>query len=230
MSRARPLQGGCSCGRNRYEILIPQNSTEIAQVIFDNSSAHSRSQAAPLSAWLRVPLSWYRSTTYAFFDDETHNSIRRCYTPPTEQSSKRHFCGFCGTPLSVWSEQPANEASYISLTLGSLTASDLRDLEDLGLLPKEALEDAEHDKEKIEKVEPHARDADADEGLPWFNTMIEGSRLGKMRRSAGHRKSRDGRLQVEWEIMEWTDGDEEADAQATGKRKHAEYDGDSAMN
>jgi len=99
-----------------------------------------------------VPLTWYESSTFAFFGDETHATIRRCYTSPNDQSSKRYFCGFCGTPLSYWSEEPPSEADYISLTLGSLAGSDLQDLEELGLLPKEATEDAENDKEVIEKA------------------------------------------------------------------------------
>jgi hypothetical protein len=155
-------------------------------------------------------LTWYQSTTYAFFDDETPFAIRRSYTSPNEQSAKRHFCGFCGTPLSYWSESPASEAEYISLTLGSLNGSDLRDLEDLGILPSEALQDAENDKEKISNVVPFAGSntltGPANEGLPWFETMVEGSRLGRMKRSSGQRQ--DGRYKVEWEIMEWTEGDE----------------------
>jgi hypothetical protein len=58
-----------------------------------------------------------------------------------------------------------------------LTGEDLRDLEDLGLLPKEALEDAENDKEKIDNVVPFAGsnvlNGSGNEGLPWFQTMVE---------------------------------------------------------
>jgi hypothetical protein len=65
----------------------------------------------------------------------------------------------------------------VSLTLGSLTSKDLRDLEELGLLPKEALEDAENDKEKIDNVVPVASSSvlngPGNEGLPWFQTMVE---------------------------------------------------------
>lgn len=138
--------------------------------------------------------------------DEDHNSIRRAYTSPNDTSSKRNFCGFCGTPLSYWSESPPSEAEYISLTLGSLSGPDLRDLEDLGLLPKEAVEDAENDKEKMESVliEGHVEK----EGIDWFETMTEGSRLGRVRKSWGGGKSGDGRYKVEWEIVEWTEGDE----------------------
>jgi hypothetical protein len=42
MSHERPLQGACSCGRNRYLILVPEDATEKAQVIFDVSSEHRR--------------------------------------------------------------------------------------------------------------------------------------------------------------------------------------------
>lgn len=178
-----------------------------------------------------MPLTWYRSTTYAFFEDETHSAIYRSYTSPHEQSAKRHFCGFCGTPLSYWSESPASEAEYISLTLGSLNGSDLRDLEDLGVLPSEALQDAENDKEKIGNVVPFAGsntvNGPANEGLPWFETMVEGSRLGRMKRSSGHRQ--DGRYKVEWEIMEWTEGDE-AGSSSPAKRKLDEVEeNDSSM-
>ncbi|KAB8297121.1 hypothetical protein EYC80_002506 [Monilinia laxa] len=212
------LHGGCSCGRNKYIIEIPQNAVDGAQVFFDSSSVHRRSQAAPLSAWLRVPLAWYHSTTYAFFEDESHNIIRRSYTPPSEQHAKRHFCGFCGTPLSYWTEEPAAHADYISLTLGSLASSDLRDLEELGLLPKEALEDAHNDKQTIETIIPHnENDDEGKQGIPWFETMVEGSRLGKMRTSRGRRTASDGRIKVEWEILEWTADDETPTA--TGKRK-----------
>lgn len=168
-----------------------------------------------------MPLSWYHSTTYAFFDDESHNIIRRSYTPSSEQHAKRGFCGFCGTPLSYWTEEPAAHADYISLTLGSLALSDLRDLEELGLLPKEALEDAQNDKQTIESVIPHTENNDGGEhGLPWFEAMVEGSRLGKMRTSRVRRTAGDGRIKVEWEIREWTAEDDDKQTSTTiGKRK-----------
>jgi hypothetical protein len=158
----------------------------------------------------------------AFFDDETNTAIRRAYTSPHEQSSKRHFCGFCGTPLSYWSESPPSEADYIFLTLGSLSGDDLRDLEELGLLPKEAVEDAEHDNEKIESV-TITGSSDANEGLPWFESLVQGSKLGNMRRSWGSRQSGNGRFKVEWEIMEWTEGND-SELASPGKRKIGEVE------
>ncbi len=165
-------------------------------------------------------------------EDESHSSIRRTYTSPNEQSSKRHFCGFCGTPLSYWSESTPAEASYISLTLGSLAGSDLRDLEDSGLLPREALEDADNEKEKIENIVPFAEsnilNEQGNEGLPWFETLIQGSRLSNVQRSWRHSQSRNGRFKVEWEIVEWTDDGTEGNP-SPAKRKIGEVAEDEPM-
>jgi hypothetical protein len=171
------------------------------------------SQSAPLSAFIRVPLSWYRSTTLAFFSDETSTMIRRVYTHPMQQHTQRQFCGFCGTPLSFWSEE---EAEYIQLSLGSLSNEDLVDLEDLGLIPDaETPDDGERaggggggeegvtgDGEQV----PSGRET---HGIPWFDSIVAGSRLGNMRTSKGSSQSRDGRVKVEWEVHEWTAGDGE---------------------
>lgn len=115
------------------------------------------------------------------------------------------------------------------MTLGSLAGADLRDLEDLGLLPKEALEDVESDKRKIEQVAPDSGNGEK-EGLPWFESLVEGSKLGKMKKSWGSRHSENGRFKIEWEIVEWTEGDE--DLATPSKRKFgevAEVEGDSVM-
>jgi len=231
----RPLTGGCSCGRNRYTIQLPLTNTadpQVCRVFFDSSQSHRKSQASsPLSAWLRVPLTWYSSTTYAYFDDETHNSIRKVYETTAENGNgegegeggtKRGFCGFCGTMLSFWTESPPSHADYISLTLGTLSSSDLRDLEELGLLPPEAVSDAESDREKLEKA---IDDKEAKEGVPWFESLVEGSRLSRMRKSRGAQKT--GRWNVEWEVVEWTDdGVEVTPAAPGGKRKLEETIGE----
>ena len=215
MNSSRPLQGGCSCGRNRYIIQIPQDTTSQPQVFFSNIHSHrmsilplynkanppGRSQATPLSAWLRVPLAWYQSTTTAYLSDETHAAIRRSYTGPQEESCKRHFCGFCGTPLSYWSESPPEEKEFISVTLGSLSGDDLRSLEELGLF--DAAENEGPDGVLSEDLVGQEKD-----GLPWFETLVEGSKLGNMQRSWGSTQSGNGRVKVEWEIVEWTDDGE----------------------
>jgi len=103
-----------------------------------------------------------------------------------------------------------------------LTGEDLRDLEDLGLLPKEALEsDSENgngnpDVTEMQQAEPEIEERDI---VPWFETLVQGSKLGKLRRMRGQKQSTDGRRRVEWEIMEWTDDAGESDAAASSKRK-----------
>ena len=185
------------------------------------------SSASPLSAFLRVPLSWYHSQTFAFFPDESRSSIRRVYSHPAEQHTLRHFCGFCGTPISYWSEQPRTEAEYIRLTLGSLLTEDLHGLEELGLVPG-----AESEDEPMDAVAPvPPRDGAGDSqligrditGIPWFEGLVSGSRLGNLQTTRGARESRDGRIRVEWEISEWTADDDDDDAN-TGKRKRGEAD------
>jgi hypothetical protein len=81
-----------------------------------------------------VPLDWLSSSTHAFFPDETNLTIRRTYTHPSHSRSKRHFCGFCGTPISYWTEEPASEAGFICVALGSLMRDDLVLLDVLGLV------------------------------------------------------------------------------------------------
>lgn len=175
------------------------------------------SLATPLAAYIRVPLSWYHSTTYAFFPDETHTLIRRVYTHPSQDHSKRHFCGYCGTPLSYWSENPQSEAEYIHLTLGSLLQEDLRDLEDMGLIPEDSMSEEEASTDPQATTDnPTASTSNASVlrqsyGVPWFDGMVEGTRLGKMRRNQGIRQSQDGKVSVEWEVVEYSDDDQEGD-------------------
>ena len=217
MTELRPLRGGCQCGRNRYIIAVPQTSIDEALVHFNTEPIHQIPLATPLAAFIRVPLSWYHSTTYAFYPDETHTMIRRVYTHPNQEYSKRHFCGFCGTPLSYWSEEPQSEANFINLTLGSLLREDLRDLEDMGLIP----DDSEQDESEgpIEKPQSPAAVGSSvlrstalreSYGVPWFDGLVEGTRLGKLRRSQGIKQSQDGKVRIEWEIVEYNDSGNEA--------------------
>jgi hypothetical protein len=166
-----------------------------------------------------VPLAWYHSTTYAYFDDETHASIRRVYSSPSERGAKRFFCGFCGTQLSYWSEVPRGEGEFISLTLGSLNGGDLRDLDVLGLLP-EGEEGAQKEEANVTVIGGgHGGHGGGEvEGVvvPWFESMLQGSTLGRVRRSRGTRQTGDGSVRMEWEILELLP---EEEAQGTGKRK-----------
>lgn len=206
----RPLRGGCQCGRNSYIIEVPQGTTEKAQVLFHTDSMHRVPLATPLAAMIRVPLSWYHSSTHAFYPDERHSAIRRVFeSPSNHHPSRRNFCGFCGTPLSYWTERPPTEARFIHLTLASLRGEDLRDLEDLGLIPE--FEEPEEQPAVPTTTTVIGRET---QGVPWFEGMIEGTRLGNLRHSQVVDHSRDGKIRVEWEIVEWTEGDDAADVAA----------------
>ena len=64
-------------------------------------------------------------------------------------------------------------------------------------------------------------------GAPWFEDLIENSKLGTLRRRKGGHTSKDGSVSVEWEVAEWESsgaggigsGNAPADVQAIGKRK-----------
>ncbi|KAL4976949.1 hypothetical protein BDW66DRAFT_133539 [Aspergillus desertorum] len=242
MDYQEPLRGSCMCGRNQYLIRIPDNVTDHARVYFDTGRDNRKSYGTPLTAWLRVPLNWYESHTQSFFPDETHGSIRRIFTPHHAPHTQRVFCGFCGSPLTYWSEYPREEADYMSVTIGSLYGDDQRILEDLQLLPRwEEVESPDLSSSAAEQV-PITSDADAPktssstlvvpsgvstsglsrtyrhgttDGIPWFEEMIEGSGLGRLmktRRGAG--VSDDRSMTIEWETSEWTSTAREAESPA----------------
>ncbi|KAI1128565.1 hypothetical protein F5Y10DRAFT_174612 [Nemania abortiva] len=236
-SLAAQLRGSCRCGRNQYAIQVPSTSTDLAQVIFNSDINHRLSSASPLSAFIRVPLLWYHSEVFPFFPDETRSTIRRLYNHPTEHHTQRSFCGYCGTPLSYWSEEPPSEAEYIQLTLGSLLTEDLHSLQDLGLLPS----DTEQDEMEViptTRAEPSRELIGHDTtSIPWFDDLISGSRLGNMHTTRGVQRSRDGTGWVEFEITEWTADDDngagegeayasESSMSTTGKRKRGGADDD----
>ncbi|KAI8634940.1 hypothetical protein F5Y19DRAFT_131064 [Xylariaceae sp. FL1651] len=224
-SSAAQLRGSCHCGRNQYAIEIPSGSSRLAEIIFDLNANHRMSSASPLSAFIRVPLTWYHSRVFPFFPDEIPSTIKRVYAHPTEQHTRRNFCGYCGTPLSYWSEQPPSEADFIRLTLGSLLTEDLHGLQELDLLP----DYTEHGEMKVEPttMPQPGRELIGREttSIPWFETLISGSHLGNMHTTRSVQQSRDGSVRVEFEITEWTAEDdaegETSESSTTGKRKRA---------
>lgn len=189
-----------------------------------------------------MPLQWYHSSTCAFFPDETNAQIKRVYTSPREQHAMRHFCGFCGTPLSYWSEEPRSEAEFIQLTLGSLSPGDLADLEDLGLLPGSPAPGAgaEDEGDMVEgggdATMPGAAGQELASplghlgtvgALPWLDSLTEGSRLGTLCRAKGEGTNAGGTVRVQWEVVEWTEEDDDGTAVAgsrNGKRKIGELE------
>ena len=61
-------------------------------------------------------------------------------------------------------------------------------------------------------------------GTPWFEEMIQGSELGRIKRRRGGGTSSDGYTKVEWEITEYETGDGDLAAANTGKRKLGSLD------
>lgn len=109
----------------------------------------------------------------------------------------------------------------VSVNLGSLRSDSLDVLADFGLLPSARSE--------IESVAKQSSDPDLQresqsegQGQPWFEEIIEGSELGRMRKRSGGETSTDGKSRVQWEIVEF-DGDDTGglveSGIGTGKRK-----------
>lgn len=113
------------------------------------------------------------------------------------------------------------------MTVGSLLDEDQAALGELGFLPNGESSDEDftdiagpsrqNGAHAAIKSEPQAR------GAPWFEDMVENTRLGRFKHQRGGHSSRDGSVRVEWEVIEWTDADD-ADDEATpsGKRKIGE--------
>lgn len=162
--------------------------------------------------------------------------IRKSFTPPREPRCKRNFCGYCGTHLTHWSEDPKDEADYLNVTLGSIFGEDLRTLEDLGLLPNDdtaddALETSPWtevtQKGDASEAAGHAENSrrmirhGADGNVMWTEEVIDGRRSGMSHKTKrGRGQNLGGTTMVEWEITELIDDGSEAESgSGRGKRK-----------
>lgn len=200
--------------------------------------------------------------------------IRRVYENPFEGHTRRHFCGFCGTPLTYWSDAPRGEANYIQVTMGSLCRDDLGDLEEMGLVPEspsspgstsssriggagrglsspigggDGMVTAEDEDARVQQQKQQQqlvmhrlaspttvstsaavvplRGGRETTGIPWFDTILEGSRLaGRLKTTKVTRQSANGTRRVEWEIVEYTDNDPGTPSTSNGKRKMDDRD------
>ena len=171
---------------------------------------------------LRVPLTHIHSTTYAFYPDETPHTIRRVFTPDHSPQTKRHFCGICGTPLSHWSEESPDEAELIYVNLKTLRSESFDRLEDAGFLSGVSSEDEKDEAREANKKPKHVRTIGQGRevrGSPWFEEMIEGSRMGRLKRRRGGEISSDGSTRVEWEVTEFDSGEPDDGSVNNNKRK-----------
>lgn len=99
----------------------------------------------------------------------------------------------------------------IDVTLGTLSGGDLRALEDWGLVGEDVVLRNGGDAARMDvEQKGERREGEGHSGLSWFNDMVEGSRLGKTRRTGEKREGPGWR--VEWEIVEWVEGDDEPSA------------------
>ncbi|GAB7329590.1 hypothetical protein MBLNU13_g01345t1 [Cladosporium sp. NU13] len=217
---SQSLYGSCACERNQYEIAIPETHAQYqnqphahAHIFFDNSRANRRSQAAPLTAWLRIPLAWYHSNTQAFFPDESHAAIRRTFYTPgalagngSGKDVRKQFCGYCGTHLNAWRERDSEQdEEWMDVTLGSLWGESLSLLERLGWFEDESSEEEEGSSST--KVVRRTAGSMRNRGMPYFEELVEDSRLGKIKRRRGGHVDANGR-EVQWEVTEIEGGDD----------------------
>jgi len=184
------LHGSCACGRNRYVIEIPSQQVQQAELRYDNTSASRHHSANPLTLWLRVPLPWYTSATFAQFPDETRMSIKRSFVSPYTANTRRQFCGYCGTQLSSWNERSRDEAEHISLTVGSLLDEDQELLGDLGFLPSSSSESSDDEvgaagPSRSNPSRTVARPGPLSRGAPWFEEIVRNTRLGRFKQQRG---------------------------------------------
>lgn len=231
MDLATPLEGGCSCGRNHYLIYTSTPASQHLHVTVDDRVSNGRVNprvvrmhiqrliSAGPTLSLRVPLSCLHSTTYALYPDETHSAIRRVFTPYYAPHTKRHFCGFCGTSLSRWNDESPNEAEWIYVNLNSLRSESLERLQDAGLLAASEEANGENSQQNTAIIQQDGRQGREIQGVPWFEEMVEGSELGRIKRRRGGKTSADGRTKYEWEIVEIGGEEGEATAAGTVKRK-----------
>lgn len=158
-----------------------------------------------------------QTTTYAHYPGENHHEIRRVFIPAHASHTKRQFCGFCGTPLTLWSEETREEAEWICVNLNVLEKKSVNSLDELGILP--SFEDDNEADEPARKIHRQSGSQDVT-GEPWFEEMINGSALGRLKRRRGGNISADGRSKVEWEVAEYEDGSDLSEgAVISGKRK-----------
>lgn len=111
---------------------------------------------------------------------------------------RKQFCGFCGTHLSAWREAES-EKDWMDVTLGSLWGESVDLLEGLGWLENES-SDEEGSDGRVAPPRPTSGTMSG-RGIPYFEEMVEDSRLGKIKRRRGGRVNADG-SEIEWEITE----------------------------
>lgn len=222
LRRVRPVSTATWC-----EGVASRHSSPIVPFYTEADNAPGTHSASPLTLWLRVPLPWYTSATFAQYPDETHSSIQRTFTSHHTPASTNKFCGYCGTLLSSWNERTREDAEHICLPVGSLLDEDQELLNALGFFGESSDEETSvvgeavrtHPGQAIVRAGPQAR------GAPWFEEIVRNTRLGRIKQQRGG-QSENG-VQVEWEVTEWVEGngdDGMSDLTPPSKRKIGHLD------
>lgn len=119
------------------------------------------------------------------------------------------------------------EADWIYVNLGTLKRESFEKLEDAGYLSNAANDESEEPATILKGAKKAVLVGQGREirGSPWFEDLIEGSELGRIKRRRGGQSSADGKTIVEWEITEYEGVDEDFTVTGTGKRKLGSLDG-----
>ena len=161
-------------------------------------------------------MAWYHSNTQAFFPDESHAAIRRTFYTPgalagngSGRDVRKQFCGYCGTHLNAWRERDnEQEEEWMDVTLGSLWGESLSLLERLGWMDDESSgEEEEKEGSPSTRVVRKTAGSMSNRGMPYFEELVEDSRLGKIKRRRGGHVDAEGR-EVQWEVTEIEGGDD----------------------
>lgn len=108
----------------------------------------------------------------------------------------------------------------MDVTLGSLWGESLGVLEEMGWLgssesssgsssegEEEEMDEGVEGRGEKRLASLRAPDAMRNRGMPFFEELVEDSRLGRIKRQRGGHTSADGRSRVEWEVTEIEGGD-----------------------
>lgn len=112
------------------------------------------------------------------------------------------------------------------MNIGSLRRDSRERLEDAGLLSGLGGGDKEVEQTSTSSSRQVANVGQGREvrGTPWFEEMIQGSELGRIKRRRGGETSSDGLTKIEWEISEFESSEGDAAAANSGKRKLGSLD------
>lgn len=117
------------------------------------------------------------------------------------------------------------------MSVGSLRRESLEILEEAGLFASAGENESEltGEEKELEKGRAKRKHMRELSGSPWFEEMIEGSELGKLKRRRGWQETADGKTKIEWEVVEFTAEDGETTSVDGGKHRIEVGGDDDAM-